>query len=108
MSEKIGVMEMCQVWETGLPISPGSPMTSEDWQQFLNGYPGLPWSEAEGAFILDLNTRLRVYLTGLYGLDYATSDLTSMICRHLDEQTSGDYDQRFLRLIDEATPGSPP
>ena len=100
----LGVMEWCSVFEPGLPLLPGV-LGQDDQQQLLNDYPGVLWtSPAQAAFILDLNTRIFVYLVGLYGLDPATADLTSMMMRHLDAQTSGDYDQRLQQLIDEATP----
>lgn len=44
-NEKLGVMEWCQVFEPGLPISPGT-LGQDDKQQLLWGYPGVTWSEA--------------------------------------------------------------
>jgi hypothetical protein len=102
-NEKLAMMEWCVIYEPGLPISPGT-FGQDDKQQLLNDFPGVLWASSSGVFILDLNTRLFVYLCTLYGYDPADADLTSMICRYLDDQTTGDYDQRFQHLIDQATP----
>ena len=52
-------------------------------------------------FVLDLNTRMRVYLADLYGMPQ-TSDLTALVTRYLRAQT-GDYNNRFRKLITDAT-----
>ncbi len=103
VNDKIGIIEWCSVYEPGLPISPGT-FGQDDKQQLLNDYPGVLWPSGSSVFILDMNTRLRVYLCTLYSLNPATADLTSMICHWLDTNPPGDYDQRFQRLIDLATP----
>lgn len=41
-TEKLAVMEWCQVWEPGLPLSPGT-LGTDDQQQLLWGYPGVAW-----------------------------------------------------------------
>jgi hypothetical protein len=102
-NDKFGVIEWCSVWEPGLPFAPGT-LGQDDKQQLLHDYPGVLYATSGGAFILDLNTRIFVYLCTLYSLDPLDADLTSMICRYLDDQTTGDYDQRFQHLIDQATP----
>ena len=43
-TEKLAVMEWCQVWEPGLPFSPGT-IGQDDQQQLLWGYPGVLWGE---------------------------------------------------------------
>lgn len=42
-NEKLALMEMGQVWEPGLPISP-STIGQDDRQQLLWGYPGILWA----------------------------------------------------------------
>jgi hypothetical protein len=61
------------------------------------------WASAIASllFVLDLNTRMRVYLADLYSLP-ATTDLTAMIARYLRSQT-GDMNARFHKLITDAT-----
>lgn len=44
-NEKLAIMEWCQVWEPGLPLSPGA-LGQDDKQQLLWGYPGVLWGEA--------------------------------------------------------------
>ena len=41
---KLAVMEWCQVWEPGLPISPGS-LGQDDQQQLLWDFPENLWGE---------------------------------------------------------------
>ena len=83
-----------------IPVSPSS-LGADDSQQLLWGYPGILWGAgAVLTFVLDLNTRLRVYLADLYTLPGA--DLTSMTARYLRAQT-GDYTARFKKLITDAT-----
>lgn len=65
------------------------------WEEFT-------WADAVALlFVLDLNTRLRVYLANLYGLP-ETTDLTTMVQRYLAAQT-GDMTARFQKLIRDAT-----
>ena len=44
-NEKLALMEWCNVWEPGLPISPGA-FGQDDKQQLLWGYPGITWATA--------------------------------------------------------------
>jgi hypothetical protein len=101
VNEKLAIMEWCSVWEPGLPISP-STIGQDDQQQLLNDYPGVLWGALVnlGNTILDLNTRIAVYLRAYYSLPGA--DSTSLIQRYLRE-LSGDYTARFKRLIEDAT-----
>lgn len=41
-TKKLSMMEWCQVWEPGLPLSPGT-LGTDDQQQLLWGYPGIAW-----------------------------------------------------------------
>jgi len=43
VNDKIGIMEFCIVWESGLPISPGA-LGQDDQQQLIGGYPGVAWT----------------------------------------------------------------
>jgi hypothetical protein len=45
INEKLALMEMENVWEPGLPMSPGT-LGQDDQQQLLWGYPGILWSAA--------------------------------------------------------------
>ena len=70
----------------------------------LLGYPGILWVAGSAlAFILDLNTRLRQYLANYYTVPYETADLTTLMVRYL-AGLSGDYTNRLLQLIRDATP----
>lgn len=51
-------------------------------------------------FVLDLNTRIMVYLRAYYGPD--TGDLTTLTARYLADLT-GDQNQRLQQLIQDAT-----
>lgn len=76
------------VWATG-------SWTDTCWEEFT-------WADAADlAFVLDLNTRLRVYLCDLYGLP-ATTDSTTLVARYLASQT-GEMNARFRKLISDAT-----
>ena len=46
-NEKLAIMECGQVWEPGLPLSPGT-LGQDDRQQLLWGFPGVLW-QAVGA-----------------------------------------------------------
>lgn len=99
-NEKLALMEE-EVWEPALPLSP-STLGQDDLQQLLWGYPGLLWTTATLQFILDMNTRIFVYLCSLYSADPATSDNTALTRRYLDAAT-GDANARFQALISAAT-----
>ena len=100
-NEKLAIMEWCIPWEPGLPMVSTDTIDQADQQQFLNDFPGILWSAgAVLAFILDLNTRLKVYLMSVQS---GGNDLTSMMAKDLAAR-SGDMSVRFLALIDDATP----
>lgn len=44
-NEKLALMEEGNVWEPGLPLSPGT-LGQDDQQQLVWGYPGILWGEA--------------------------------------------------------------
>ena len=52
-------------------------------------------------FVLDMNTRLQVYLCAIYSAD-ATSDLTFKVDRFIDAET-GEVNARMAELIQDAT-----
>ncbi len=98
---KLGVMEWCQVYEPGLPLLPGV-LGGPDQRQLLWDYPELVTPVA--LFVVDLNTRLRVYLADFYGYsDDASPDLTMLMERYLKEELTGDYDTRLRQLILDAS-----
>lgn len=52
-------------------------------------------------FVLDLNTRIRVYLCDLYSAP-ANADLTTLVLRYLRSQT-GEMNARLRKLVTDAT-----
>lgn len=94
-------MELEDYWEPGLPMAPGA-LDQADKQQLLWGFPEILWTAGSVlAFILDLNTRIFVYLKLTY---YPTgNDLSTMINKNLATRT-GDMNNRFRALIEDATP----
>jgi hypothetical protein len=100
INEKLALMEE-DIWEPALPISPGS-LGQDDKQQLIWGYPGLLWGAAALlTFVLDLNTRLMVFLRDYYGV--TGGDLTTLADQYMDAMTDGDRTERFERLIQDAT-----
>ena len=94
-------MELEDVWEPGLPLAPGT-LGQDDEQQLLWGFPEILWTAGAAlAFILDLNTRLFVYLKTLYP---NSNDLTEMTAKRLAAMSQTDYDGRLRQLIRDATP----
>ena len=84
-----------------LPL-PDNTIGQGDRQHIAWTYSGIAaTAQAALAFVLDLNTRLWVYLADLYSV--SPTDNTALVRRHLDGQSSGDATQRFKRLIDDAT-----
>ena len=51
-NEKLAIMEMGNVWEPGLPLSPGA-FGQDDQQQLVWGYPGILWG-APAALVHEL------------------------------------------------------
>ncbi len=41
-NKKLALLEWDNIWEPGLPISPGS-LGADDKQQLIHGYPGILW-----------------------------------------------------------------
>jgi hypothetical protein len=84
-----------------VPAGPiGSCWATGSWSD--TAWEALTWQDAVAlAFILDLNLRLYRYLCSHFSV--SSGDLTSLVNRHLDAQTSGDRTQRFHALIQEAT-----
>lgn len=84
------------------PPLPDATVAQGDRQHIALTYSGIAATAAAAlAFVLDLNTRLWVYLADLYTV--SPVDNTALVRRHLDGQTSGDATQRFKKLIDDAT-----
>jgi hypothetical protein len=90
-------------WLFGPGVTPDAT-PGVDWRQAVGwGYLGI---EAAGSVvvpgnaILDMNTRIAVYLRALYTAPGA--DVTTLIIRYLAAQT-GEYTARFKKLITDAT-----
>lgn len=103
INEKLAIMEAEDWWEPGLPMVSTSTIDAADKQQLLLGFPGVLWAAGSAlSFILDLNTRLRQYVANAYGQSYQTADLTTLMVRNLNGR-SGDMNNRFRALVDDAT-----
>ena len=91
------------MWEPGLPISPGT-IDQADQQQFLSDYPGILWGAlvSLGNAILDINTRIHVFLNTFYGTGSPIPTNVLMV-KYLAEELSGEYTARVKQLIDDAT-----
>ena len=98
---KLAMLEIDQDYEPGLPLSPGT-LGQDDDQQLLWGFPEILWGVAAAlAFVLDLNTRLMVYLRDYYSV--TGGDLTYLTNKYLNALTTGDRTQKMRRLIQDAT-----
>lgn len=96
---KLAVMEWDDYWEPGLPLSPGT-LDQGDQQQLLWGFPEILWTVLSPLVgLLDINTRLFVYLTGVYP---GGNDLSTMMNTNLAGRT-GDMNTRFRALVADAT-----
>jgi hypothetical protein len=88
----------------GLMLAPPIPdgaLSAGDRQHVSWSYSGiLAATVAALAFVLDLNTRLLVFLRDHYSV--SGGDLTSLATRYL-AGLSGDYNVRFRKLIQDAT-----
>lgn len=100
---KLAIMELEDVWEPGLPLIPGT-LGADDEQQLLWGFPEVLFAAAATlAFILDMNTRLFVYLRTVEFPSGGNLDLTTMMTKSLAGRL-GDANNRFKALVDDATP----
>lgn len=99
-NEKLSLMDDMP-WDAALPINPGT-FDQDELQHMLWEYAGILWAAPTIAFVLDLNTRIWLYLGDFYS--DPDGDLTTMIARYLDEEETGDYNNRMLALIESATP----
>lgn len=85
-----------------MPSGPiGSCWASGSWSN--TAWSANTWADAAVAtlaFVLDLNTRIAVYLRDLYSAPGA--DTTTLMHRYLAAQ-SGEYTARFKKLIQDAT-----
>jgi hypothetical protein len=77
------------------------PWATDTWED--TAWEANTWAAVvvELAFVLDINTRMHVYLCDLYSLP-ATTDLTTMVARYLASE-SGEYTARIHKLIRDAT-----
>lgn len=103
-NKKFAMLHWGRIWEASLPLSP-STLGNDDKQQLLWGYPGVLWGAAAsivGNAILDLNTRLSVFLNTHYGYS-PHKDANALAMRYLRDELTGDYANRFKQLVDDAT-----
>lgn len=83
------------------PVLPDGTLSAGDRQHIAFTYSGiLAGAQAALGFVLDLNTRLAVYLRDFYS--NPDLDLTTGIQRYLSS-LSGEWTARFQRLIQDAT-----
>ena len=86
-----------------MPAGPvGSVWKSGSWS--ATAWAANTWanaSAAAGNAILDLNTRLYVYLNSYYGYN-PPKDLATLVPRYLAGLT-GDYMNRWNKMVDDAT-----
>lgn len=54
INDKVSIMEFCQVWSPGMPISPGATFTQGNKQHLIWGYNGIDWNEPPAAPDLDV------------------------------------------------------
>lgn len=86
-----------------LPL-PDATLGQGDRQHIAWTYSGiLAGATVALEFILDMNTRIKTFLTSQYSADPATADATSLTRRYLDT-AAGDATAAFRQLIDDATP----
>ena len=78
----------------------GSCWASGSWSNTC--WEANAWADAAAlAFVLDMNTRLSVYLRDFYGLP--TADPLPLLRRYLEDETSGEFAARFRQLMAAAT-----
>lgn len=85
-NEKLAVMEWGQVWEPGLPLSPGA-LGTDDLQQLLWGYPGVLWAPPALAIpsYFDLRSPIFAHPEDLVSLlEAGDTDLLSDISQPFD------------------------
>lgn len=106
INKKLAVMEFGDVWEPGLPLSPGT-LEQDDKQQLLLGYPGILWQIVEFLVSsLDINGRMHTYLKSIYSSE---EPLMPLLLRYLAEQSdTGGYTARMKQLIADATDATTP
>ena len=68
---------------------------------YQRAWVGVSLTQSALAFVLDMTTRINVYLEDLYGVS-ATSDNTTLVRRRLDA-IGGDGTAALKRIIDDAT-----
>ena len=88
-----------------MPAAPiGPKWATGSWQD--TAWEEGTWVHVQGnlSFVLDLNTRLWVYLLDYYTLNGTNDDLTWLIDTYLDTAlTQHEYTARMKKLIQDAT-----
>ncbi len=78
----------------------GSVWATNVWSALA--WEELTWADALAlVFVLDLNSRIYRFLCSYYGV--SSGDLTSMARRYMDAMSSGDANQRWYQLVQDAT-----
>lgn len=85
-----------------VPPLPDGTLGAGDRQHIAFSYSGiLAGATAALAFVLDVNTRIMVYLRDLYAV--SAGENTALTRRRMDALSSGDANQRLLQIIADAT-----
>lgn len=85
----------------------GGTIEQDDQQQFLWGFPGVLWGAAAVLdFVLDMNTRIMVFLRDFYTV--SGGDLSTLTAKYLAEEKTGEYTARMQGLIQDATDATLP
>lgn len=88
------------VWMLAPPIPDGT-LNQGDRQHVGFSYSGIAAAAVAAlAFVLDLNTRLCVFLRDFYS--QPTGELTTLASKYLREEVSGDMNVRFRQLVTDA------
>jgi len=86
-----------------LPAGPvGSVWATGSWSDLA--WEANVWADISavaGNTILDLNTRIAVYLRAFYSSP--NGDPTTLVVKYLNEECTGEYTARLHKLIDDAT-----
>jgi hypothetical protein len=82
-----------------VPPLPDGTLGEGDRKHIAFSYSGL--SDAVLTFVLDLNTRILVFLRDQYSV--AGGDLTTLSARYMNGLTTGDRTAKFRQLVTNAT-----
>lgn len=78
----------------------GAVWAADVWSALA--WEALTWADVVAlVFVLDINSRVYRYLCSYYGV--SSGDLNTMARRYMNAMTTGDANQRWYRLIQDAT-----